>query len=184
MIKHNCPHFGIHFRVIESDFAEENSIEWIKSRAEKDVKYFIENIKIPLLIENIPNYAAIKEFTEPYYISEVCEKYDIGLLLDLSHAKITAINSGKIFINYIKELPLNKVREIHINGTFCDDKLGIRDKHLEMQDVDYKNLMDCLEICEPNYVTLEYGGFGESMKYRSDKDVIKRQLDNLIKMLK
>lgn len=177
--KYGCPHFGIHFRANLNDFTENLSESEMKKRVECDLEYFKEKIYSPLLIENMPSYATIANLADPSYLKEVCDKLDIGLLLDISHAKITAHNMGISFKEYIDILPLDRVKEIHANGTYDDPELGIRDKHLEMKDTDYRNLSYVLTVTNTNYLTLEYGGIGDHMKDRSNKEVIKRQLTRL-----
>jgi uncharacterized protein (UPF0276 family) len=179
LAKYKCPHFGVHLRASEDDFTQKLKQKQIKQHVESDLKFFKNNIKVPLLIENMPSYAAIDGFTDPLYLNKVCDKFDLGLLLDLSHAKITAYYMGIPFEEYINALPLRRVREIHVNGTFLDPELGIRDKHYEMDATDYDNLSYVLAITHAKYLTLEYGGIGECMKDRSNKYAIKKQLLHL-----
>lgn len=177
--KYNCPHFGIHFYANTNDFTETLIENEIKRRVEYDLEYFKEKVALPLLIENMPNYSITANLADATYLNKVCNKYDVGLLLDLSHAKITAHNLGIPFKEYINALPLSRVREIHVNGTYLDPKLGIRDKHYEMKGTDYNNLSYVLAVTNAKYLTLEYGGIGEHLKGRSNKDAIKRQIERL-----
>lgn len=80
----------------------------------------------------------------------------------------------------MERLPLELVKEIHVCGPAPDPRDGmLGDRHLEMQEADYELLARTLRRTGPRIVTLEYGGTGPKMEWRSDIDALERQLQRL-----
>lgn len=185
---YNVPHIGYHFIAHIDDFDEEATIDIIRDRMIENTRIWKEQIKVPFTIENIgySNYYRDKGFLEysvdPYFMKEVCDMLDIGIILDTSHAKVTASYYNIEPIEYIKKFPLDKLKEIHVNGTL-DTPDGLRDKHLEMEEEDYKIVEWLVKNCHAEYLTLEYGGPGEHYAERSDKEALKRQLTRLMAII-
>jgi uncharacterized protein (UPF0276 family) len=74
-----------------------------------------------VLLENIEyvpekySHGLLRFVTEPDFIRQVLEETDSGMLLDLEHAYVAAKNMGMRYIDYLKALPLERVREIHLS---------------------------------------------------------------------
>lgn len=183
------PHLAIHCATFWKDW--ENGVvtyQAIKKRMTESIQIWKSHIKVPFLIENVPYSSyyeknapgTIKECVNPQLIRELCHENEIGLCLDLAHAKVAAWGLGISFKDYLSELPLDCVKELHIVGTRMVDG-NMRDNHIEMIEEDYE-VLDWLldgdygDSIRKGYLTLEYGGFGEHFAWRSDKDAIKRQL--------
>ncbi|MBU3214597.1 DUF692 family protein [Clostridium estertheticum] len=94
----------------------------------------------------------------PEQISRLLTDNDVSFLLDLTHAKITAQYRGWNIHDYIRGLPLNRVAEIHINGSGYDKNGFPEDTHQAMKNEDYKLLEWVLNYTNPNIVSLEYNG--------------------------
>ena len=73
---------------------------------------------VPLLLENY-NYHptnAYEYVCEPEVVHQILDAIGCGMLLDMAHAQISAHNMGwQDTKEYFKALPLEKVREIHLN---------------------------------------------------------------------
>lgn len=188
----NSTFFGIHCGTYKSDWKEENvTYSMIKGRMSSNIKLWKEKLKVKLLIENVPytpyyeknNPKVIKHSVSPKLISELCNENNIGLLLDIAHAKVAASGLGISLKEYLQSLPLDRVKEIHTVGTRNTD-VGLRDNHLEMVEEDYEALEYVLTISSPEIVTLEYGGFGEHYVNRSNKAAIERQLNRITQLVK
>ncbi len=142
-------------------------------------------ISVPLMVENVPyteyygRRGALEIVTIPQIINKVCQEANVGLLLDLAHAKVTAWHRGEGVKDYLSQLPLERVMEIHVVGTMMTEDTGMRDRHLAMEDEDYQTLEWILERSNPHVVTLEYGGPGELFNWRSDLITLERQLVRL-----
>lgn len=90
-------------------------------------------IEVPVVVENISWYAhpGEAELTEAAFITEVLERADAGLLLDVNNVYVNARNHGFDAREMIDALPLHRVVEVHVAGHLvCDDGLRI-DTHGE-----------------------------------------------------
>jgi hypothetical protein len=72
----------------------------------------------PFLIENISFYMDMPggELTEAQFISEVLEKADCGLLLDVNNVYVNSINRGYDAKEFLNQLPLERTVQIHVAG--------------------------------------------------------------------
>jgi uncharacterized protein (UPF0276 family) len=156
---HECksPHVGVHFRGALDNY---NNRELIKKYVVKKIREWKSIVKCEYLIENMALNRLPSEqhiLTEPSFIKEVCEEAEIGLLLDISHLKVSAYYLGMTENEYLHKLPLYLVREIHVNGPRKNSD-GYFDAHESMRKEDYTFLEEVLKVTKPRIVTLEYGG--------------------------
>lgn len=97
--------------------SEEEFFETVCKNITKAKELFNEEV----LLENIEyvpdrySHGFLRFVTDPSFIKRVLEKTDSGMLLDLEHAYVSARNTGKKLIDYLRELPLERVREIHLS---------------------------------------------------------------------
>jgi uncharacterized protein (UPF0276 family) len=72
----------------------------------------------PLILENSPQYFPVPGSTMGMvdFIRAVTARAEVGLLLDLTHFLITAINTGVDPVGELDRLPLDRVVEIHVSG--------------------------------------------------------------------
>jgi uncharacterized protein (UPF0276 family) len=96
-------------------------------------------------------------------------------LLDLAHARIAAQIRNEAIHDYIQQLPLDKVMEIHVSGPRSQDGDGwVEDAHESLLKVDFDLLTWALTKTRPQAVTLEYG---------QEKETLKVQLHHLREIL-
>jgi uncharacterized protein (UPF0276 family) len=71
-----------------------------------------------LVIENPSTYVAFAadQMTEWEFVSEMLERADCELLLDVNNVYVSSINHGFDPRNYIKSIPAERVRQIHLAG--------------------------------------------------------------------
>ena len=71
-----------------------------------------------IILENPSIYLAFEESTydEPTFLNEIVKSSGCGLLLDVNNVFVSAENLGFNAVNYVNELPLDKVEEIHLGG--------------------------------------------------------------------
>lgn len=181
------PHIALHLMALPSDWEKPpSSDEMIIERMISGVKLWKEKMSVELLVENVPFYGFRGTFrcaTDPEVIKEICRQCGVGLLLDLAHLRVAAWHRKEDAFSYLRKLPLEAVKEIHVSGPAQDPAEGLRDGHLEMQEEDYDLLLKALELTQPSFVSLEYGGTGPHMEWRSDADVLKRQLIRLYRIV-
>jgi uncharacterized protein (UPF0276 family) len=75
-------------------------------------------IRRPLLLENPSTYLAFRESTmsEVDFIRAIQRRTGCGLLLDLNNVFVSATNHGFSARDYLADLPLSQVGEIHLAG--------------------------------------------------------------------
>jgi len=75
-------------------------------------------VGIKLAVENISFYMhpGRAEMTEPEFLSEVCEKADCGLMLDVNNAYVNSVNFGFDADAWMKKAPLQRVVQMHVAG--------------------------------------------------------------------
>lgn len=114
-------------------------------------------INVPLLLENMDYNptGAYESICQPDFISRVLQTSGAGLLLDVAHARVSAAAFNIPVEDYLRQLPLERVRQIHINHPGWRDGRRV-DSHEALQDEDYDLLQWVLEQCSPWSLTLEY----------------------------
>jgi uncharacterized protein (UPF0276 family) len=140
-----------------------------------------------LILENIPYFGPAGEFhrasVEPEVIRTVVERSGCGFLLDLSHARIAAHYLGVDGRGYVEQLPVDRLRELHVTGV-RHVKTRLAD-HMDLGEEDWAWVRTAMERVRsgdwprPWTVALEYGGIGEPFKWRSDRAVLARQVPQL-----
>ena len=80
----------------------------------RQVQDFLER---PLAIENVSYYTPVAaEMTEVEFVTEIVEKADCKLLLDVNNVYVNAFNHGYDAKEFIGMMPLDKVAYIHMAG--------------------------------------------------------------------
>lgn len=160
----NSPHFGLHLSIENSDMHLGMTDDDIHRHMSKQIQVFKKNIKVPLLLENIPDSPQDRTIFDHYpyimpeQLSRLFVENEVSFLLDLTHAKITAQYHGWDIYEYLRQLPLDRVVEIHVNGSGYDKEGFPADTHQAMEDDDYCLLEWVLNYANPDIVTLEYNG--------------------------
>ena len=165
-----------------------------KTDRNKLLKQWVKEIEIlkreftgyPVISENLPFEPPLPEYhlsSDPELISEAIVETDTGLLLDISHARITAdtleIDSQK----YVEKLPLDRLQELHITGVRRYH--GFLEDHFEMQPEDWPSAEWAAGQIrlgawrEPEIVAFEYGGVGEWFSWRTETWALEEQVPRL-----
>lgn len=158
------PHYGLHLSITHADMPQPMDDQEIHDRMSRHIQAFQRSLAVPLLLENVPDSPEERTvfdhypFAEAEKISRVIAENDVGFLLDLSHARVTALFRNWDTRDYLRRLPLNRIREIHVNGLGVDGQGFPSDTHQAMGPEDYRLLCWVLEHCQPEFVTLEYVG--------------------------
>ena len=114
---------------------------------------------VPILAENMCRSRPTGHhyLVDPAFISQVVQEADCHFLLDLAHARISASMRGQPVRDYVRELPLDRLVEIHVSGPRPDgndDRLV--DAHESLQEEDYALLEWVLNLTRPMAISLEY----------------------------
>jgi hypothetical protein len=122
-----------------------------------------------VILENTPMTMVGRDYlrpiVDPQTISLIIEKTGCRLLLDLSHAVISAASLGVEPFSYIQNLPVNRLAEVHITGMTLEN--GQLVDHRAMRAEDWPIFEWALSQIrsgswsEPNIIAFEYSGFGK-----------------------
>lgn len=120
----NCHWFSDHISLTRVDDVEvghlmpisfnEENIDLIVSK----VNALQRRIKKPFLLENITYYYKIpnSDIDEAEFITQILERADCGMLLDLNNLHLNSLNHGYDPYTYLNKIPLERVVEIHLAG--------------------------------------------------------------------
>lgn len=111
-----------------------------------------------IIVENSPQYFDVpgSEMSQVDFIAEVAERFDVGLLLDLTHLAVSAHNLGFDLHDAVRALPLERVVEIHLSGMSRQGGV-VWDDHASLAPVALLELLGTvLAAASPQAITLEY----------------------------
>jgi len=75
-------------------------------------------LEVPICVENVSSYAEFhaSEMTEWEFLSEVVERADCGILLDVNNIYVSSKNHNFDPYEYLNNVPTHRVGQIHIAG--------------------------------------------------------------------
>ena len=136
--------------------------EPVLERVVRAVEHWQNRLAVPILLENGPVYFEVPGGTmsQAEFITEVCARSRVGLLLDLAHFYVTAMNFGFNPLVALERLPLERVVEVHISG--AREQSGIFwDDHTQTAPTEVYDMFEVvLDRVRPRAVTLEYNWDG------------------------
>jgi uncharacterized protein len=91
--------------------------EAVERTAER-VRTVQDYLEMPVAVENVSSYAAFtdSEMTEWEFLTEVVERADCGILLDVNNIYVSAMNHEFDPLVYVDAIPAERVAQIHIAG--------------------------------------------------------------------
>ena len=95
------------------------------------VREAAERLETPMAVENISWYAQLGESSldEADFVTEVLERADCGMLLDVNNVFVNATNHGFDARAWIDKIPLERVWQLHIAGHEPWDETLLVDTH-------------------------------------------------------
>jgi uncharacterized protein (UPF0276 family) len=71
-----------------------------------------------ILLENVSSYLSYRasEMTEWEFLSEVAQRADCAILLDINNIYVSSVNHGFDPLTYLRAVPKSKVRQFHLAG--------------------------------------------------------------------
>ncbi len=145
---------------------------WARRWAVSTLQRWAAHSPVRVLVENMPRShpAGHPYLVDPTFITQVVTDANCYFLLDLAHARVTAAMRRQAVRDYIQELPLDRLVEIHVSGPrqaqnndhWVDAHLV--DAHQSMQEDDYDLLEWVLNLARPLAVSLEYWRDGALLK--------------------
>lgn len=135
------------------------SKEALIHRVQRNVEALKDLTGLEVLIENLPFYAwrsRPRYTTDPAFIADTLEASGAHFLLDVSHATVAAWHRNQDPWDYISQMPLEQVWEVHTSGS-RDSEKGLRDFHGSLREQDYGLLEQTLRHTSSlRVLTLEY----------------------------
>jgi uncharacterized protein (UPF0276 family) len=154
----------------------------------RDIKALVERYGVEkIILENAMwdvEWLIARPVLEPEMIRRVVYETGCGFLMDTAHAAVAARHFGMDEREYIAQLPVDKLRELHITGIKQDEN-GAWVDHFAMTAFDWELAdwsMKCIASGEwgmPWVTAFEYGGVGPMFEPRSESSVIAEQVPRL-----
>jgi uncharacterized protein (UPF0276 family) len=87
----------------------------VAARKIREARDFLE---VPIAVENVSSYAEfhVSEMTEWEFLTEVVERADCGILLDVNNIYVSSFNHGFDPFTYLDNIPMERVAQMHIAG--------------------------------------------------------------------
>jgi uncharacterized protein (UPF0276 family) len=88
----------------------------------RNIRQWRATVGVPLCLENIAYMVTLPgDLTEAQFLTEIVEREDCGLLLDLHNVYTNAMNHGYDATEFLAALPLHRVVQIHLSGGHDED---------------------------------------------------------------
>ncbi len=86
--------------------------------AARNIRHVRDFLEVPVVIENVSSYAEFhdSEMTEWEFLTEVVERADCGILLDVNNIYVSSINHEFDPAEYVDSIPAERVAQMHIAG--------------------------------------------------------------------
>ena len=74
--------------------------------------------EVPFIVENVSSYMEFKASTMPEweFLGRVADRADVGILLDVNNIYVSSVNHGFDPLEYLENIPHERVAQIHIAG--------------------------------------------------------------------
>jgi uncharacterized protein len=113
------------YDLLPMPFTEE-AVTWTAER----VRQAQDILEMPLVLENVSYYTTPKrDLDEVTFVRSVIEQADCGLLLDVNNVYVNSVNHGYDPMEFIRQMPLERVRYLHIAGHYVEPDGLIVDTH-------------------------------------------------------
>lgn len=127
----------------------------VTARKVREVQDYLE---VPICVENVSSYAEFhaSEMSEWEFLSEVVERADCGILLDVNNIYVSSMNHSFNPYDYLNNVPHERVGQIHIAGHSKYEKY-ILDTHDHAPiDPVWKMYEQAIRLCGPTNTLLEW----------------------------
>ena len=178
------PHVAAHLAFHPADTEGQPEAGLIHARIIESIRILQAELPVPILLENQPFYGtrgSARLTVDPGFIRSMAEETGTGLLLDTAHVRVAAAHLDVDARVYLRSLPLERVREVHVAGPRVTAEDGLADRHFELLEEDYAFLVEALDRTTPRILTLEDGGTGPRYETpeRNSPEALERQLERL-----
>jgi uncharacterized protein len=128
------------------------------ARTVENLRVVQDTLEVPFAVENVSSYAEFREscMTEWQFVSEVAERADVGILLDVNNIYVSSVNHGFDAAEYLAGIPVERVAQIHIAGHTRHDGFVIDTHDHPVSDPVWRLYQRALELCGPTPTLLEW----------------------------
>jgi uncharacterized protein (UPF0276 family) len=115
-------------------------------------------LEVPICVENVSSYAEFhaSEMTEWQFLTEVVERADCGILLDVNNIYVSSKNHSFDPYDYLNNVPHERVGQIHIAGHSKYEKYILDTHDHPVLDPVWKMYAHALDLCGPTSTLLEW----------------------------
>lgn len=195
------PYINVHAVAFTKDYpgvdiftTKPSDIQTILETVIRDIemvgKHFgMENVIVENVVCRGKDENMLRSIIEPQLLTEIVTATGCGFLLDTAHAQMTSMCLGLDVRNYISQLPLSQLKELHITGIQEDENGRLRDS-MPMTNEDWELASWAVQNIKkgewntPWVAAFEYGGVGPTFEWRTDKDILSNQLPILIDLIR
>ena len=117
-------------------------------------------LETPVAVENVSSYGEFNgnEMTEWEFLAEVCERADVGILLDVNNIYVSSINNGFDPLEYVNFIQPERVAQIHIAGHSRYERFIVDTHDHPVVDPVWKLYERAIERCGAVATLLEWDG--------------------------
>ena len=114
--------------------------------------------EVPVVVENVSSYAEFhaSEMTEWEFLTEVVERADCGILLDVNNIYVSSKNHSFDPFEYVNFVPAHRVAQIHIAGHSKFEKYILDTHDHPVLPAVWRLYARAIERCGPTATLLEW----------------------------
>lgn len=115
-------------------------------------------LEVPICVENVSSYAEFhqSEMTEWEFLSEVVDRADCGILLDVNNIYVSSKNHNFNPYDYLNGIPHERVGQIHVAGHSKFEKYILDTHDHPVLDPVWKLYAHAIDRCGPTSTLLEW----------------------------
>jgi uncharacterized protein (UPF0276 family) len=123
-----------------------------------NVREAMDFLEVPICVENVSSYAEYhaSEMTEWEFLTEVVERADCGILLDVNNIYVSSKNHNFDPYDYLNGVPHDRVGQMHIAGHSKYEKYILDTHDHPVLDPVWKMYEYAIEKCGPTSTLLEW----------------------------
>lgn len=154
------------------------TFEGVKT-AVKAIENFRKNTDLPFIFETGTNYLKPKNFEldDGEFVAQIAESADCGILLDLHNILANQRNGRQKVSDFIAQIPLERVLEIHVAGGFVHNKHYL-DAHSGVSDDELFEILKSVVVKTPNLKAINFEMLPQYVENVSE-DELRRQFEKM-----
>ena len=130
----------------------------VAKHAAQKIRQAQDFLEVPICVENVSSYAEFhqSDMTEWEFLSEVVERADCGILLDVNNIYVSSKNHSFDPLDYVRHVPHARVGQIHIAGHTRYEKYILDTHDHPVIPPVWKLYAEAIRLCGPTATLLEW----------------------------